>query len=79
MSKQAKARRLPETEVVNPSHGERRVWVDMARKNALLAIASALVFGVGFGHVLQLVHRLLLDFRRLHPKTPSEAAPRRAT
>jgi len=31
---------LPETEVVTPSHGERRVWVDMARKNALLAIAQ---------------------------------------
>jgi excinuclease ABC subunit C len=26
--------------VVNPSHGERRVWLDMARKNALLAIAQ---------------------------------------
>ncbi len=31
---------LPETEVFAPSHGERRVWVDMARKNALLAIAQ---------------------------------------
>jgi len=31
---------LAETEVVTPSHGERRVWVDMARKNALLAIAQ---------------------------------------
>jgi excinuclease ABC subunit C len=31
---------LPETEVVTPSHGERRVWLDMARKNALLAIAQ---------------------------------------
>jgi excinuclease ABC subunit C len=31
---------LPETEVVTPFHGERRVWVDMARKNALLAIAQ---------------------------------------
>jgi len=31
---------LPETEVATPSHGERRVWVDMARKNALLAIAQ---------------------------------------
>jgi len=31
---------LPETEVVTPSHGERKVWVDMARKNALLAIAQ---------------------------------------
>jgi excinuclease ABC subunit C len=27
-------------EVVNPSHGERRVWLDMARKNAALAIAQ---------------------------------------
>lgn len=26
--------------VVNPQHGERRVWLDMARKNALLAIAQ---------------------------------------
>ncbi len=26
--------------VVNPSHGERRIWLDMARKNALLAIAQ---------------------------------------
>jgi excinuclease ABC subunit C len=31
---------LPESQVVTPSHGERRVWVDMARKNALLAIAQ---------------------------------------
>jgi excinuclease ABC subunit C len=31
---------LPQTEVVTPSHGERRVWLDMARKNALLAIAQ---------------------------------------
>jgi excinuclease ABC subunit C len=31
---------LPQTEVVAPAHGERRVWVDMARKNALLAIAQ---------------------------------------
>jgi len=31
---------LAETEVVTPSHGERRIWVDMARKNALLAIAQ---------------------------------------
>ena len=31
---------LPESEVVTPSHGERRVWLDMARKNALLAIAQ---------------------------------------
>jgi excinuclease ABC subunit C len=27
-------------ETVTPSHGERRVWLDMARKNALLAIAQ---------------------------------------
>jgi len=27
-------------EVIHPSHGERRVWLDMARKNALLAIAQ---------------------------------------
>ena len=26
--------------LLNPSHGERRVWLDMARKNALLAIAQ---------------------------------------
>jgi excinuclease ABC subunit C len=26
--------------VVTPSHGERKVWLDMARKNALLAIAQ---------------------------------------
>jgi len=26
--------------IINPSHGERRVWLDMARKNALLAIAQ---------------------------------------
>jgi excinuclease ABC subunit C len=26
--------------VVNPSHGERRIWLDMARKNALLAISQ---------------------------------------
>jgi excinuclease ABC subunit C len=31
---------LPDSEVVAPSHGERRVWLDMARKNALLAIAQ---------------------------------------
>jgi len=31
---------LPGTEVFTPSHGERRVWLDMARKNALLAIAQ---------------------------------------
>ena len=27
-------------QVIHPSHGERRVWLDMARKNALLAIAQ---------------------------------------
>jgi excinuclease ABC subunit C len=32
--------RLEHTEIVTPSHGERRVWLDMARKNALLAIAQ---------------------------------------
>jgi excinuclease ABC subunit C len=26
--------------VINPSHGERRIWLDMARKNAVLAIAQ---------------------------------------
>jgi excinuclease ABC subunit C len=31
---------LPNSEMVTPSHGERRVWLDMARKNALLAIAQ---------------------------------------
>ncbi len=31
---------LPDAHVVNPSHGERRVWLDMARKNAVLAIAQ---------------------------------------
>ena len=31
---------LPGAHVVNPSHGERRVWLDMARKNAVLAIAQ---------------------------------------
>jgi excinuclease ABC subunit C len=31
---------LENINVVTPSHGERRVWVDMARKNALLAIAQ---------------------------------------
>jgi excinuclease ABC subunit C len=31
---------LSGAEIVNPSHGERRVWLDMARKNALLAIAQ---------------------------------------
>jgi excinuclease ABC subunit C len=31
---------LERSEIVNPSHGERRVWLDMARKNALLAIAQ---------------------------------------
>ncbi|MBV8031180.1 MAG: excinuclease ABC subunit UvrC [Betaproteobacteria bacterium] len=27
-------------EIIHPSHGERRVWLDMARKNALLAIGQ---------------------------------------
>jgi excinuclease ABC subunit C len=31
---------LENINVVNPSHGERKVWLDMARKNALLAIAQ---------------------------------------
>jgi excinuclease ABC subunit C len=31
---------LPNANVVNPSHGERRVWLDMAHKNAVLAIAQ---------------------------------------
>jgi excinuclease ABC subunit C len=31
---------LDNINVVNPSHGERKVWLDMARKNALLAIAQ---------------------------------------
>jgi excinuclease ABC subunit C len=31
---------LPEAHIVTPSHGERRVWLDMARKNAVLAIAQ---------------------------------------
>jgi excinuclease ABC subunit C len=31
---------LEEVNVVTPSHGERRIWLDMARKNALLAIAQ---------------------------------------
>ncbi len=31
---------LEKAEIVHPSHGERRVWLDMARKNALLAIAQ---------------------------------------
>ena len=31
---------IPKTQVVVPSHGERRVWADMARKNALLALAQ---------------------------------------
>jgi excinuclease ABC subunit C len=31
---------IEKTEIVQPSHGERRIWVDMARKNALLAIAQ---------------------------------------
>ncbi|HEX5613282.1 MAG TPA: excinuclease ABC subunit UvrC, partial [Burkholderiales bacterium] len=29
---------LPNVQVVVPSHGERRMWADMARKNALLAL-----------------------------------------
>ena len=31
---------LESVNVVNPSHGERKVWLDMGRKNALLAIAQ---------------------------------------
>ena len=31
---------LPGAHVVTPSHGERKIWLDMARKNALLAIAQ---------------------------------------
>lgn len=31
---------LEKTEIIHPSHGERRVWLDMARKNAFLAIAQ---------------------------------------
>ena len=31
---------LEKTEIIHPQHGERRVWLDMARKNALLAIAQ---------------------------------------
>jgi len=31
---------LENINVITPSHGERRVWFDMARKNALLAIAQ---------------------------------------
>jgi excinuclease ABC subunit C len=31
---------LENANVVNPSHGERRVWLEMARKNAQLAIAQ---------------------------------------
>jgi excinuclease ABC subunit C len=31
---------LENVDVVTPSHGERKVWLDMARKNALLAIAQ---------------------------------------
>jgi excinuclease ABC subunit C len=31
---------LENVQVITPSHGERRVWLDMARKNALLAIAQ---------------------------------------
>src|SRR5258706_7780668 len=30
---------IPKVQIVVPSHGERRVWADMARKNALLALA----------------------------------------
>src|SRR4051794_39899216 len=31
---------LDGVELITPSHGERRIWLDMARKNALLAIAQ---------------------------------------
>jgi excinuclease ABC subunit C len=31
---------LEKTQIIHPSHGERRIWLDMARKNALLAIAQ---------------------------------------
>ena len=31
---------IPRAQIVVPSHGERRVWADMARKNALLALAQ---------------------------------------
>jgi len=31
---------IPKTQVVVPSHGARRIWADMARKNALLALAQ---------------------------------------
>ncbi len=31
---------LEGTQIIRPSHGERRVWLDMAHKNALLAIAQ---------------------------------------
>jgi len=31
---------LEGVQVVTPSHGERKIWLDMARKNALLAIAQ---------------------------------------
>ena len=31
---------IPGAQIVVPSHGERRVWADMARKNALLALAQ---------------------------------------
>src|SRR5438046_9717434 len=31
---------IPGANVVTPSHGERKIWLDMARKNALLAIAQ---------------------------------------
>ena len=32
--------RLEQAEIIRPLHGERRIWLDMARKNALLAIAQ---------------------------------------
>ena len=31
---------LEQAEIIHPLHGERRIWLDMARKNALLAIAQ---------------------------------------
>src|SRR5258708_36782381 len=31
---------LEKAEIVHPSHGERRAWLDMARKNSLLATAQ---------------------------------------
>ena len=34
--------------VVNPSHGERRVWLDMARKNAVLAIGQQVLRSNGW-------------------------------